>query len=60
MMQAINLGLSDPDGEIMRVLKIVRMDATLMNLILTVAGGLMFSVVLGAVSKLILDKTALV
>ena len=26
MMQAINLGLSDPDGEIMRVLKIVRMD----------------------------------
>ncbi len=26
MMQAINLGLSDPDGEIKRVLKIVRMD----------------------------------
>ena len=26
MMQAINLGLDDPDGEIMRVLKIVRME----------------------------------
>ena len=26
MMQAINLGLGDPDGEIMRVLKIVRME----------------------------------
>ena len=36
------------------------LDATLMNLILTVAGGLMFSLGLGAVSKLILNKTALV
>ena len=26
MMQAINLGLEDPDGEIMRVLRIVRME----------------------------------
>ena len=47
MMQAINLGLKNPDKPL---------DSTMMNVILCLAGGVLFNVGFGVVSQMILKK----
>ena len=52
MLQASNLSIPNAEEEVIKVLKTVRMEGA--------AGGALFAFGLGAISKIVLEKTSLV